>query len=66
MTNLLVGFDSAWTDNNSGAVVGVLRADDGTLQELGLPLGADFCEAERIIGEWQSEKRLESKSRRLG
>ena len=29
MTTLLVGFDSAWTPTNSGAIIGVLRSDDG-------------------------------------
>ena len=37
MTTLLVGFDSAWTRTNSGALVGVLRLDDGTFDELGPP-----------------------------
>jgi predicted RNase H-like nuclease len=29
MTTLLIGFDSAWTAKNSGALVGVMRRDDG-------------------------------------
>ena len=33
MTTLLVGFDSAWTPTNSGALVGVLHLDDGTFHE---------------------------------
>ena len=42
MTTLLVGFDSAWTPNNSGALIGVLRLDDGTFRELGPPLIVDY------------------------
>jgi hypothetical protein len=33
MTTLLVGFDSAWTRNHRGALVGVLQLDDGTFHE---------------------------------
>ena len=33
MRTLLIGFDSAWTPNNSGALIGVLRMDDGTFRE---------------------------------
>ena len=42
MTTLLVGFDSAWTRTNSGALVGVLCLDDGTFEEFGPPLIADY------------------------
>jgi len=35
MSILIVGFDSAWTARNSGAVVGVLREDDGIYRNLG-------------------------------
>jgi len=55
MTTLLVGFDSAWTPTNSGAIVGVLRADDGTFQELGSPQVVNYREAERTILEWQGQ-----------
>ncbi len=55
MTTLLVGFDSAWTRNNSGALVGVLRSEDGTFEELGPPQIADFREAEEIIATWQAQ-----------
>jgi predicted RNase H-like nuclease len=51
---LLVGFDSAWTRNNRGALVGVLQHDDGTFQELGVPRTVDYREAEGVILEWQS------------
>ncbi len=56
MATLLVGFDSAWTPNNSGALVGVLRAEDGTLQEFGSPKVADFRRAEDIILGWQDQQ----------
>lgn len=55
MSTLLVGFDSAWTPNNSGALVGVLRIEDGTLHELGSPEVADFLSAEEIILGWQGQ-----------
>lgn len=55
MTTLLVGFDSAWTSTNSGALVGALRADDGTLQELGSPQVVNYCQAEYTILGWQSQ-----------
>jgi hypothetical protein len=37
MTALLVGFDSAGTAANSGAIVGARRRDDGTLEDVGEP-----------------------------
>lgn len=55
MTTLLVGFDSAWTPNNSGALVGVLQLDDGTFRELGPPRIADYPQAEGAILKWQAE-----------
>lgn len=55
MTMLLVGFDSAWTPSNSGALVAVLRLDDGAFLELGAPRIADYREAEAIIAGWQAE-----------
>lgn len=53
MTTLLVGFDSAWTVGNSGAVVGALRLSDGQLLELGEPIVANFTQAEHAIRSWQ-------------
>jgi predicted RNase H-like nuclease len=53
-TKLLVGFDSAWTPNNSGALVGVLHCDDDSFTELGAPQVANFEEAEGIITGWQA------------
>lgn len=54
MTTLLVGFDSAWTPTNSGALVGALRLNEGKLYELGPPQTVNFHEAERTILDWQS------------
>ena len=55
MRTLLIGFDSAWTPNNSGALIGVLRMDDGTFRELGPPLIVDYPEAESVILRWQAD-----------
>lgn len=55
MTTLLVGFDSAWTRTNRGALVGVLQLDDGRFRELGLPRIVNYHEAEAVILEWQTE-----------
>ena len=54
-TTLLVCFDSAWTANNSGGLVGGLRSKVGALRELGLPRFADFREAEAVILKWQDD-----------
>lgn len=56
MTTLLVGFDSAWTATNSGALVGVLHFDDGTFHDLGAPQIVDYREAEGVILKWQAEQ----------
>lgn len=56
MTHLLVGFDSAWTAAKSGAIVGVLRHDDGTCEELGRPRRVDYREAESQIDTWQADR----------
>lgn len=55
ITTLLIGFDSAWTATNSGALVGVLRAHDGKLQELGPPRVVNYGQAERTILDWQTQ-----------
>lgn len=54
MPVLLVGFDSAWTLGNSGALVGVLRKDDGSYEDLGPPRVADFAGAQATICAWQA------------
>lgn len=56
MTTLLVGFDSAWTRTNSGALVGVLQLDNGTFRELDLPQTVDYRKAEGVILKWQAEQ----------
>jgi predicted RNase H-like nuclease len=55
MTTLLVGFDSAWTADNLGAFVGVVRSGDGTMRELGPPQTVDFLKAGSAIVKWQDE-----------
>jgi predicted RNase H-like nuclease len=57
MTTLLVGFDSAWTPTNSGALVGALRTNDGSFRELGSPQVANYREAEDAILEWQAQQK---------
>jgi predicted RNase H-like nuclease len=52
---LLVGFDSAWTSTNAGAIVAVLDLHDGSYRELGPPQIVDYRQAEDIILKWQSE-----------
>ena len=56
MATLLVGFDSAWTRTNSGALVGVLLLDDGTFHELGPPQMVDYPQAQAVILKWQTER----------
>lgn len=50
---LIVGFDSAWTAKNRGALVGALWRPDGTLTALDIPTAANFDEALKCIQEWQ-------------
>ena len=52
---LLIGFDSAWTPNNSGALAAVLCRDDGTLQEFESLRIANYAEAEEIVAGWQKQ-----------
>ena len=56
-TTLLVGFDSAWTPNNRGAIIGVIREYDRTFRELDQPQIANFTEAANVISEWQRSER---------
>lgn len=51
---LIIGFDSAWTPTNRGALVGIVRESGGTTRELGAPAPADFNDAARAIREWQA------------
>ena len=65
MTSLLVGFDSAWTPTNEGAIVGILQHSDGAIQELGYvsrQLGhKDSAITLRVYARW-----LQDDSRRRG
>jgi predicted RNase H-like nuclease len=54
MTTLLVGFDSAWTRMNVGAIVGAVLHDDGNITELGLPRLVQYENAAEIIRQWQA------------
>ena len=54
MTILIVGFDSAWTAHNEGAIVGVIRGNDGRYSALGPPVAANFAKAEELIASWQN------------
>jgi predicted RNase H-like nuclease len=54
MTALLVGFDSAWTRMNVGAIVGAVLHDDGNITELGLPRLVQYENAAGIIRQWQA------------
>jgi predicted RNase H-like nuclease len=56
MVTLLVGFDSAWTAANSGALVGVLHLDDGKFRSLGAPQKVNYRKAEEVIAKWQDEQ----------
>lgn len=59
MSTLLVGFDSAWTAGNQGALVGAIRRNDGSVQPLGSPFAANFNAAEQTITAWQTGHSLE-------
>ena len=60
MAVLIVGFDSAWSARNRGAVVAALRESDGTVREAELPKRADFGEAASMIDEWKDTYRPDS------
>ena len=59
MKTLIVGFDSAWTREKSGALVGALHSDCGSFQGLGSPDLADFSEAYKIISDWKNQHKSE-------
>lgn len=56
MAALLVGFDSAWTPGNRGAIVAAFQHEDGSFRDLGDPQLADFRDAEIAIRKWQAEQ----------
>jgi predicted RNase H-like nuclease len=55
VATLLVGFDSAWTPGNWGAIVAALQHDDGSFRDLEDPDVANFDEAESAIRNWQAK-----------
>jgi predicted RNase H-like nuclease len=57
LRELCVGFDAAWTAHGTGAIVGVLRAPDGALRELGPPRLVSYAEATSVLERWQTEHR---------
>jgi predicted RNase H-like nuclease len=54
MPLLLVGFGSAWTAGNAGAIVAVLDHIDGRCEELGPPQTVDFSEAMAALDGWRA------------
>lgn len=54
---LLVGFDSAWTPGNSGAIAGLLVPSGGDFREIGPPQVVNYSEAEQLILDWQRQFR---------
>lgn len=54
MGSLVVGFDSAWTPTNAGAIVGTFIDDTGAVHELGLPRLVRYAEAGNIVNDWRS------------
>ena len=53
MGRLIVGFDSAWTRTNTGAIVGAVVDDRGAIRELGQPQLVRYQEATEILSGWQ-------------
>ena len=54
---LLIGFDSAWTPGNSGAIAGILHESSGRLREFEGPRVVSYAQAEGVINEWQARFR---------
>lgn len=54
MNTLLIGFDSAWTATNSGAIAGLVHCDDRTFLELDTPQTVDYPQARARILKWQA------------
>lgn len=53
LSTLIIGFDSAWSERNRGAIVAVVRESDGAIREAGLPKLVNFDEAAQTIDEWK-------------
>lgn len=54
MPQLLVGFDSAWTATNEGAIVAAVRHETGDVEELGPPRSTSFPAAAEQVLVWHS------------
>jgi predicted RNase H-like nuclease len=54
MSKLLVGFDSAWTPNNSGAIAAALHCEDGSFQPVSKPQIANYSQATQLVANWQA------------
>lgn len=54
-TSLVIGFDSAWSLNNSGGMVGAVMANNDQRSSLGAPLVVNHVEAAKQINQWQKE-----------
>ena len=48
-----MGFDSAWTADNAGGIVGVICDAGGSLRSLGEPMSADFDVAAEVVDGWR-------------
>lgn len=55
MSSLLVGFDSAWTANNSGAIAALIRNDAGNFIEISSPQVVNYNQATMQIQTWQNQ-----------
>ncbi|MEM6782435.1 MAG: DUF429 domain-containing protein [Bacteroidota bacterium] len=60
MKTLVVGFDSAWTPTNAGALVGAVVQTDGRVRALGPPRPADFPAAEQAIQAWRDAEGVDA------
>lgn len=52
-TSLVIGFDSAWSLNNSGGIVGVFVTENGEINSLGEPIVKNQEGAACLIEKWQ-------------
>jgi predicted RNase H-like nuclease len=53
LTQLVVGFDSAWTAHRRGAIVAALRHSDGRVTLVDDPAPVTFAEATKKIDDWR-------------
>jgi predicted RNase H-like nuclease len=60
MSRLLVGFDSAWTATNAGAIVGAVLDVEGGIHELGCPTSVCYEDAASIVQGWKEKHRPSS------